>query len=177
MWRPTMWKGLTKKIRWKFCLVRLQNLGNWDNNDGCSLCNKFPSYFKFREKFLSHIMGLPMGTILSPYLANFYMDFIEQSALNSFSLKHSLWIRFVDDILFVWENGQDSLKVFLAHLNTFDSSIQLTTELKDAEKLPFLDVSIIKNTPSLELSIYRKPTHNEQNLHFSSNNPPSVKRG
>ena len=72
------------------------------------------------------------------------MDFIEQSALNSFPLKHSLWFRFVDDILVVWEHGQDSLKDFLAHLNSFDSNLQFTIELEDSGKLPFLDVLIIK---------------------------------
>ena len=141
------------------------------------LCNKYSSYFKFRNKFFLQIMGLSMGTVLSPYLANFYMDFIEQSALNSFHLKHSIWFRFVDDILSVWEHGQDSLRDFLAHLNSFDSNLQFTMELEDSGKLPFLDVLIIKTNPSLEFSIYRKPTHNDRYLHFSSHHPPSVKRG
>ena len=105
------------------------------------------------------------------------MDFIEQSALNSFPLKHSLWFCFVDDNLAVWEHGQDSLKDFLAHLNSFDSNLQFTIELEDSGKLPFLDVLIIKNIPSLDFSIYRKPTHYDRYLHFSSNHPPCVKRG
>ena len=54
------------------------------------LCNKFSLYFMFREKKFLQVKGLPMGTVLSRFLANFYMDFIEQSALNSFPLKHSL---------------------------------------------------------------------------------------
>jgi hypothetical protein len=40
-----------------------------------------------------------------------------------------------------------------------------------------LDILIIKNTPSLEFSVYRKPTHNDWYLHFLSSHPPSVKRG
>ena len=105
------------------------------------------------------------------------MDFIEQSALNSFPLKYSLWFRFVDDILAVWEHGENSLKVFLAHLNSFDSNLQFTIEVADSGKFPFLDVLIIKNSPSLEFSMYRKPTHSDRYLHFSSNHPPCVKRG
>ena len=50
-------------------------------------------------------------------------------------------------------------------------------ELEDSGKLPFLDVLIIKNNPSLEFSIYRKPTHNDRYLYFPSHHPPSVKRG
>jgi hypothetical protein len=89
-------------------------------------------------------MGLSMGTHLSSYLASLYMDFIEQSALNIFHLKHSLWFRFVDDILSVWEHGQDSLEDFLVHLNSFDSNLQFTMEVEDSGKLPFLNVLIIK---------------------------------
>ena len=79
-----------------------------------------------------------MDTVLSPFLANFYMDLIEQSALNSFPLKHSLWFRFVDEILAAWEHGQSSLKDLLAHLNSFDSNLQFTIELEDSGKLPFI---------------------------------------
>jgi hypothetical protein len=50
-------------------------------------------------------------------------------------------------------------------------------ELKDSGKLLFLDVLIIKTAPSLEFSIYKKPTHKDQYLNFSSYHPPSVKRG
>ena len=76
------------------------------------LCNKFSLYFMFREKIFLQVKGLPMGTVLSLFLANFYMDFTEPSALNSFPLKHSLWFRFVYDILAVWECGQDSKRFF-----------------------------------------------------------------
>ena len=65
-----------------------------------------------------------------------------------------------------------TLKDFLAHLNSFDSNFQFTIELEDSGKLPFLDVLIIKNIPSLDFSIYRRPTHNDRYLHFSSNHPP-----
>ena len=131
----------------------------------------------FEKKIFLQVKGLPMATVLSPFLANFYMDFIEQPALNSCPFKHSLWFRFVDDILAVWEHGQDCLKDFLAHLNSFDSNLQFTIELDVTGKLPFFDVLIIKNIPSLEFSIYRKPTHNYRYLHFLSNHPPCVKRG
>ena len=105
------------------------------------------------------------------------MNFIEQSALNSFPLKHSLWFRFFDDILAVSEHGQDSIKDFLEYFNSFDSNLQFTIELEDSGKIPFLDVLIIRNSPSLEFSIHRKSTHNDRNLHISSNHPPCVKFG
>ena len=141
------------------------------------LYNKFSLYFIFREKKFFKIKGLPIGTVLSLFLVNFYLDFIKQSALNSFLLKYSLRFRFVDNILSVWEHGQDYLGDFLAHLNSFDSNLQFTIELKDSGKFPFSDVLIIKNNLRLEVSIHRKPTHNDWYLHFSSNHPPCLKRG
>ena len=62
----------------------------------------------------------------------------------------------------------------LSHLNFFDSNLQFKIELEDSGKLPFLDILIIKNTFSVEFSIYRKPIHNDWYLHFSSNHPPCV---
>ena len=92
----------------------------------------------FREKFFLKVKDLLMGTVLSPFLANFYMDFIKQSALNSFPLKHSIWFGFVDDILAVWEHGQVRLKNFLANLNSFDSNLLFTIELEIVSFVPIL---------------------------------------
>ena len=141
------------------------------------LCNRYSLYFRYNNQFFTQTNGLPMGTSLSPFLATFYMEFIETSALNTFPLKHRFWGRFVDDVISVWNHGEIELNAFLLHLNSFDSNLQFTLELEDNHKLPFLDVLIFNKSLSLEYSIYRKPTHNDRYLHFSSNHPPCVKRG
>ena len=66
---------------------------------------------------------------------------------------------------------------FSAHLSCFYLNLQFAMGLEYSGNLGCLDVLIIKNTPSFEFSIYGKPTHNDLYLHFSSNHPPSVKRG
>ena len=40
---------------------------------------------------------LAMGSPLSPVLANIYMEYFEEMALGSTSLKPSMWLRYVDD--------------------------------------------------------------------------------
>ena len=141
------------------------------------LCNSSSSYFRYNNQFFTQIRGLPMGTSLSPFLATFYMEFIEISALENFPMKHRFWGRFVDDVISLWEHGGESLNSFLTHLNTLDSNLQFTLELEHNHKLPFLDVLIFNKSPGLEFSIYRKPTHNDRYLHFSSNHSPCIKRG
>ena len=85
-------------------------------------------------------MGLPMDTSLSPFLATLYMEFIKTSALEKFSLKHQFSPWFVNDVISVWDHGEESLHSFLTHLNTLDPNLQFILELEDNNKLPFLDV-------------------------------------
>ena len=40
---------------------------------------------------------MAMVSLLSPVLANIYMEYFEEMALGSTSLKLSLWLRYVDD--------------------------------------------------------------------------------
>ena len=66
---------------------------------------------------------------------------------------------------------------FTAHLNTIDPDVQFTCELpqtvgSDENALAFLDsLSCVKTDGTLKLKIYRKATHTDQYLSFSSNHP------
>jgi hypothetical protein len=46
------------------------------------------SYFQFEKRFYKQIIGLPMGNKISGLLADFYMDSVEQSLVNSLSIKY-----------------------------------------------------------------------------------------
>ena len=141
------------------------------------LCGSSSSYFRYDHQFFTRIMGLPMDTSLSPFLATFYMEFIETSALENFPLRIRFWGPFVDDVISVWDHGEESLNSFLTTLNTLDSNLQFTLELEDNHKLPFLDVLIFNKSPKFGFSIYRQHTHNDRYLHLSSIHSPSIKRG
>ena len=82
-----------------------------------------------------------------------------------------LFVRFVDDILAVFDN-KDYALLFLKYLNSLHPSIKFTMDLeleceKD-EKLAFLDLLIIKSNGNVKLTFYRKPTHSGGFTHFSS---------
>ena len=46
--------------------------------------------------------GLAMGSLLSPVLANIYMEYFEEMAFGSTSLKPSMWFRYIEDTFILW---------------------------------------------------------------------------
>ena len=55
-----------------------------------------------------------MGSPLSPAVANIFMESLEERALNTTTLKPSMWIKYVDD---TWPHGDAELVRFHQHLN------------------------------------------------------------
>ena len=111
-----------------------------------------------------------MGAPLSGRLANIYVENLENWALNSYFLKHVYWGRYMDDVISLWNYGETELRGF-----TYDRNLQFTLQVEIENKLPFLDVLIIRNTDKLDFIIYRKPTQNNRYLHFNSNHPHKLK--
>ena len=66
----------------------------------------------------------------------------------------------------------------LIHLNSIRPSIKLTTELEEGGSIPFLDTRVTRKVDGkLDVTVYRKPTHTDRYLHFSSHHPTHVKKG
>ncbi|KAI8511634.1 hypothetical protein Bbelb_107340 [Branchiostoma belcheri] len=69
------------------------------------------------------------------------------------------------------------LKVVVG-LDSLDPDIKFTTEEEQNRSLPFLDtLTVIQEDGSLQIRIYRKPTHTDQYLNFDSNHPLDHKLG
>ena len=78
----------------------------------------------------------------------------------------------VDDILEIVDRGQ--IQNLTDPLNQVDptENIQLTFEEESDGEIAFLDTKIIRKPDgSIKLDIYRKPTHTNQYLQFSSHHP------
>ena len=133
------------------------------------------TYFTFRGKFYEQVEGAAMCSPISPIVANLYMENFETRALQSSPNPSLLWKRFVDDTFVILK--KDHREEFLTHLNSVDKNIQFTSEEPGPEgALPFLDILITPDDEGrLNTSIYRKPTHMDQYLHWDSLHPISSK--
>ena len=120
------------------------------------------TYFEFDERLYEQIEGAPIGSPLSPVLADLYMESFETAAIESASQPPSLWLRYVDDTFVIWPHGQHNLDNFLSHLNSRAPSIEFTMEVEKDGELPFLDVLVRRQHNGLATSVYRKPTHTDR---------------
>ncbi|XP_072033222.1 uncharacterized protein [Amphiura filiformis] len=138
------------------------------------------TYFTFRDKIYRQRFGAAMGSPVSPLAANIYMEFLEESAIATapFACKPKMWKRYVDDILEVV--NKDAVPPLTEHLNQIDdtNSIKFTYEQEKDGKIPFLDTLIVRRDDgTIKLLVYRKATHTDQYLNFSSHHPLHQKLG
>ena len=73
--------------------------------------------FKFKDKYYLQKSGTAMGTRMAPSYAIIYMASVEEDLLARAILKPSMWIRYIDDIFFIWKHGEEELKRFVEFLN------------------------------------------------------------
>ncbi len=144
-------------------------------------------FFVWAKKLYRQTSGLPMGGRLSPVLTGIFMEDLEDRALSLAPEKPRLYKRYVDDILIIWDKLRGSFNSLLEIMNQMHLDIILTAEEESSGRLPFLDILIARpmwaesftNDPPTRpfyLEVYRKPTHGNRYLHFSSAHPDTLKR-
>ena len=118
--------------------------------------------------------GTAMGSPVSVVVANIVMEEVERQALMSSPVHCIFWKRYMDDILFAIPC--DTIEDMLTHINSVNNNIQFTYEQEVDSSILFLDVRIThEQDGSLSTSVYRKPTHTNQYLHFLSHHPRAHK--
>ena len=145
----------------------------------CVLIDNLMEMLTFCVKTTQFRMGSDIyqqkGPLLS-VLANIYMEYFEEMALGSTSLKPSMWLRYVDD-KFILRPHQEDVQILLDHVNSIRPSIQFCMEKEQDNKLPFLDVLVTHTEQGFRSSVYRKPTFTRQCLNFNSHHPYTIKKG
>ena len=152
--------------------------------------------FIFNSEFFKQVDGCAMGSPLAPILADIFMNHLlerkierlDHDYLNitflgyknfvSFNLK--VFVRYVDDTLAVFDSEEEADK-FLEYLNGLHSSIKFTCDKEAFEKLPLLDLLLIKDPYSsddnISITVYRKPTHSGVFTNYTSFIPFQFKVG
>ena len=91
------------------------------------------------------------------------MDESEQDFLQTQDHQPFLWLRYIDDIFFIWTHGKKKLQNFLQKLNKFHPNIKFTHE-SSKENISFLDLNDKLSDGQLETDLYIKPMDSHQYL-------------
>ena len=139
----------------------------------------------FDDKFYHQIKGTAMGTPMAVNFANLFMSKFETDLLRDYQKEYHkgpvMWIRYIDDIFFVWDHDQDTLKHFLSYCNSYatknsyNSSIKFTMEYSRSDVV-FLDTKVKKHDGALITELYSKPTATHTYLHKLSDHPTHTLR-
>ena len=94
------------------------------------------------------------------------MEDVEQSAISTFPTPPILWCRYVDNTFCILDKSQT--ESFHQHLNSVCKHIQFTKEEEFESSLPFLDVVVSRFDNNISTQIYKKPSHTDRYLPYTS---------
>lgn len=129
--------------------------------------------FQFNGEIFDQIFGSPMGSPLSPILADIVMEDLETHCLQLLPFKISTFYRYVDDIFAIIPaiKIQDTISIF----NSFHPRLQFTYETEKQGALSFLDTIVIRDGENLITNWFRKPTFSGRFINFLSHHPTRYK--
>jgi len=85
------------------------------------------------------------------------------------------YTRYTDDILIIYNTAQIKLDTITHYANTINNNFELCPTAEQKNRVSFLDLAIIRNTPKLEIDILRKPTTMDTTISYLSNHPQEQK--
>ena len=132
--------------------------------------------FKFSKKIFKQKRGTAIGTKFAPPYSILFMAELEEAILKEADFKPYLWWRYIDDIFFLWEHGEEKLRSFINDINENHPTIKFTAEWSKTS-INFLDVTASIADGIIETDLYVKPTGSHRYLLSSSCHPFYCKRG
>ena len=132
--------------------------------------------FKFSKKIFKQKRGTAIGTKFAPPYSILFMAVLEEAILKEADFKPYLWSRYIDDICFLWEHGEEKLRSFINDINKIHPTIKFTAEWSKTS-INFLDVTVSIAEGIIETDLYVKPTDSHQHLLSSSCHPFYCKKG
>lgn len=91
------------------------------------------------------------------------MDRLEKRLIRDVEVKPQVWWRHIDDIFIIWTEEEETLKQFLAYLNSAHRTIKFTLKWS-REAMQLLDVRVVNKSGKLETDAFVKPSDSHQYL-------------
>ena len=132
------------------------------------------NFFEFSGEVKRQNSGTAIGTKFAPPCACIFMDAVETEVLTSQYLQPFSWLRYIDDIYFIWAHGEKKLVQFLNELNNFHPNLRFTYEISK-NNVNFLDSNVSLRDGAIHTDLYIKPTDGRRYLHYQSSHPHYIK--
>ena len=124
------------------------------------------NYFQFEDNMWLQKHGTAMGTCMAPSYANLFMGAVGEKMLETSPEKPIVWLRYIDDIFFIWSHRRPALETFITHVNNFHHTIKFTSEISPTQ-IPFLDVMVSLQDGKLQTDLFsKKKTDTFNYLHW-----------
>ncbi|XP_058817473.1 uncharacterized protein LOC131680779 [Topomyia yanbarensis] len=147
----------------------------WDSFKAAMKTVLDASFFQYDGKFYRQDHGVPMGSPLSPVVANIVMEKLEQLTIERLKLRNislTIYRRYVDDC-FVVGNGEE-IDTVLGEFNKSHSSLVFTLEKEQEGSMRFLDLTLSREGENITKMWFPKQ-QNGRYLDFTSESPFSHK--
>ena len=125
--------------------------------------------FSFNGVFYDQIFGTPMGSPVSPILADLVLDDLEVDCLKKLSFEVSVFHRYVDDIFTILPT--DKVDEVVSVFNNYHPRLKFTYETEIDGVINFLDTKVIRDGDRLITDWHRKPTFSGRYVNFYSSHP------
>ena len=92
-----------------------------------------------------------------------------------------VWLRYIDDIFFIWTDGEANLKEFLEFVQGYSAAKKMKSKIRfevhqSRKEINFLDVIVQNNEGRISTTLYSKPTDSHLYLHPQSCHPEHIVR-
>ena len=84
------------------------------------------NFFNFNGQLYEQTQGTAMGIRMAPKYAIISMHYLETNFLSNYPKQPKTWLRFIDDIIMIWQFGRLELDKFLEALNNLHHKIKFT---------------------------------------------------
>ena len=138
--------------------------------------NKLYYYLKSIDSSAPRFYGQPKihkGDPASSTTAEIYMQVHERTLITTALHSPKVWERFAHKVYSIYKRTY--LENFFHHINNLHQNIKFTMEKESNGELAFLDTLLKRNNGEISVLVYRKPTHTDQYLHYSSHHQTSCK--